>query len=42
MENVIAEKIRVARVDSELTNMWWPHTRNDSSAIETDEYAIIR
>jgi hypothetical protein len=40
--NVSAENTMFASRDWPETNMWWPHTRNDSSASEIDEYATKR
>ena len=41
-ENVSAENTMFARRDWPDTNMWWPQTMNDSSASDTDEYAMNR
>ena len=52
LKTLIAEGMPTVKVSAENTmfarrlwpdtNMWWPHTRNDSSASETLEYATNR
>ena len=40
--NVSAEKIMLVIPDCPDVNMWWPHTRNENSAMAIDDHAMNR